>query len=285
MQKLIFRWDKNEICLSDTKPIILSSLDLGEVYREDLTNKAWGGFGVSVVSSFLGARVIRAACTLLCENEKELFNMRRKVASVFNPSKDGTLFYFNGFKEYEISAAVEASVVFEDFLAGRRGQFFKVKFFCKNPLFTQILEKRKDFLETVPAFKFPVSMAERFVFSTLSGGEISVFNNGDAKSPIRIEIFGPCKNPVILNQTTNELIKLDYELLEGEKAIITTNFSDKKVFVYKNDTESFNAFHFINPQTVFFSLVPGENRLRFYSDLGYERALCRVFFREGYFAV
>jgi len=285
MQKLTFRWQNQEICLSDRSPIILSSLNLGEAYRENISNKNWGSSGVSVVSSKVGARTITARCTLLCKSEKELFDMRKKITSVLNPARhDGTLFYFNGFKEYQIAASVETSIVFEEFLGGRRGQFFTVRFFCKNPLFLEPLEVQKEFRETLPMIIFPLTIKENLVFSSLLGTELRINNRGDAKAGVRIEVFGPVRNPVIENQTTGEKIVLQTNLLEGEKAIITTHFSDKKVVIYRQSGESFNAFHLISSETVFFSLASGINRVRFYGSQGDDLARCKMAFREGYFA-
>ena len=80
-------------------------------------------------------------------------------------------------------------------------------------------------------------------------------------TPVEIEFKGPAVNPTVSNLTTGEFIKVNRELGEEDVLTISTAFGRKYVRVNGK-----NAFHYIDLNSVFWSLAPGENILSYQSN-------------------
>lgn len=112
-----------------------------------------------------------------------------------------------------------------------------------------------------------------FAFSGYRG----TFNNdGDVETPVLIHYQGPAKNPFIQNETTGEFIKVNYDLEETDVLEINTAFGAKRVEVVGGDGGRTNVFHWIDLNSTFFQLMPGDNTLRYDSDEEADRERARV---------
>jgi len=171
----------------------------------------------------------------------------------------------------------------------RRMQRFEAQFFCPSPFLLDVFETTGEFLEVTPRLSFPLRIGvPGFLFSSLAGGQIMVENVGDAPSPLRMVVFGPCLNPSITNQTTGESIRVLFDLRSSESIEITTHFGNKRITLRNlaDGTEA-NIMHLLDMDTPtsFFSLRPGRNLLHFSADVGADIGRMNIYFSPRYLMV
>lgn len=272
-----------------TGQVILEHLDLGEVVVERQSSRGIGQDGINELGRTIGTRVITARCCIIAEDEEERFALRRRIGRVLNPNINGRLIYHNGFRDFMIECGLGTSVDWTEMFANRRMQRFEMQFFCPSPFLMDVFETEGRFLEVTPRLHFPLRIREPgFLLSSLAGGQILVENSGDAPSPLRMVIFGPCINPGIRNETTGEAIKVRYDLRASEVIEITTHFGNKRITL-RNEAEGtyVNIMHHLDMDTPvsFFSLQPGRNLLRFTADVGQDSGRMNIYFSPRYLIV
>ena len=106
---------------------------------------------------------------------------------------------------------------------------------------------------------------------------INVVNMGDVETPVKIEFQGPATNPKIENRTTGEYIQVQRNLSLGDTLLLTTDFGAKRV-----EINGVNAFHYIDLNSVFWQLRPGDNIVEYSSDEPTEPAAVVISYRNRY---
>jgi phage-related protein len=109
---------------------------------------------------------------------------------------------------------------------------------------------------------------------------INIVNKGDVQTPVRIEFKGPATNPKISNRTTGEYIQVRRELAYGDVLIITTDFGAKRV-----EINGQNVFNWIDLDSSFWQLQPGDNIIEYTSDVPVEPAAVLISYRNRYVGV
>jgi hypothetical protein len=94
-----------------------------------------------------------------------------------------------------------------------------------------------------------------------------VHNNGDVDAPATIIITGDVTNPKITNSTTGDFFEFTIDMDASDVMTITTRFGNKVItyFDYSAGT-TVNGFQYLNADSVFWELIPGDNSLVFTSD-------------------
>jgi len=268
--------------------VILEHLDLGEVPVERQSSRGIGQDGVHELGRTISTRVLSANCCIIAPSELERFEIRRRIGRVLNPHIRGHLIYNNGFRDYKIECGLGSSVDWGEMLSNRRMQRFEAHFFCPSPFFLDVFETVGEFLEVTPRLHFPLRIrVPGFLFSSLAGGQIAVENPGDAPSPLRMTIFGPCLNPSAANQTTGESIRILYDLRATQRIEITTHFGDKRVTLHDDNGTQTNIMHHLDIDTPvsFFSLQPGLNLIKFGADIGADIGRMNISFSPRYLII
>ncbi|MCL2853420.1 MAG: phage tail family protein [Defluviitaleaceae bacterium] len=271
-----------------TGQIILEHLDMGEVAVERQSSRGIGQDGVNELGRTIGTRVLTARCCIIGVSEEDRFDVRRRVGRVLNPHIGGHLVYNNGFRDYKIECGLGSSVDWGEMLPNRRMQRFEAQFFCPSPFLLDLSETMGEFLEVTPRLQFPLRLrVPGFLFSSLAGGQIAVENAGDAPSPLRMVIFGPCLNPSVTNQTTGEGIRILHDLRASENIEITTHFGNKRITLRNLEGQEENIMHRLDMDAPasFFSLRPGLNLLKFGADVGEDIGRMNIYFSPRYLIV
>jgi len=266
----------------------LEHLDIGEVVVERQSSRGIGQDGLNELGRTAGTRLLSANCCIIAEDEAERFEVRRRVGRVLNPNVRGHLVYSNGTRDYRIECGLAATVEWGEMLTNRRMQRFEAQFFCPSPFFQDVLDTMGEFLEVTPRLTFPLRIPERGqLFSSLAGGQIAVENVGDAPTPLRIVIFGPCLNPAVSNRTTGEGIRILHDLRAGQSITITTHFGNKRITLRGLGDSEENIMHKLDMDTPasFFSLRPGMNLLQFGADIGEDLGRMNIYFNPRYLIV
>ena len=91
-----------------------------------------------------------------------------------------------------------------------------------------------------------------------------------------IEIYarGPITNPIIYNRETTEYIGLGstekpFEMIVGDKVVITTHTNNKKVKLIRN-AEEINIFNHLKEGSEFLQVEAGDNVFTYSTDSGNE---------------
>ena len=135
---------------------------------------------------------------------------------------------------------------------------------CYQPFWEDLEPTGERMAVSVPAFHFPLIFNPNIIFGVILNKTITIDNIGHVNTPINIKFFGPSENPVVTNETTGEFIKVDNKYVR---------------------IDDVNAFGFIDPDSTFFNLIPGDNILTYDADSGSESAEVLITYRNLYTGV
>jgi hypothetical protein len=285
MQRIIFTNARGQsVELKSSAPFLLQSVDgLGDVDADTQTQKSPFQDGSTYIDSVLQERAISLEIVIIASDKPTLLQQRQYLASVFNPKLgQGILRYENGEVVREIEAVPDGVPVFP---SGRenRGLVFQkalVNLLCPNPFWKSTEITEEPTFE--PLFSFPFE--GMFQIGIQRDARIIV-NDGDAPAPLQIEFHGPAVNPIIINKTTGEFIKVNQTLQEGEVMKIDTTPGNKSVYFIQPDGTARNVFNWIDLNSSFFQLVVGENEIEYSADSDIQGAIVNISYRKLYNAV
>lgn len=112
-----------------------------------------------------------------------------------------------------------------------------------------------------------------------------ILNNGDSPAPLIIEFLGYALNPTITNKTTGEFIKVNREIMEGEKLIIDTNPRTKSVTIVKENGDIEDANKSIDMGSTFIQLAVGENEIVHLSESLDQGSITNIKYNNLYSAI
>lgn len=285
MQRITFTNAKGQsVELKSSAPFLLQSIDgLGDVDADIQMQKAPFQDGSTYIYSVLQERTISLQIAILSTDKRTLLQQRQYLASVFNPKLGlGVLRYQNGDAIREIEAAPESVPVFPSGTENR-GPIYQralINLLCPNPYWRSLELSEEPTFESL--FKFPFSG----VFQIgIQRDKRIIVNDGDAPTPIFIEFHGPAVNPIIINRTTGEFIKVNQTLGENEIMEIDTTPGKKSVYFVQSDGTRRNVFNWIDLDSTFFQLVVGENEIEYSADSDIQGAIVNIKYRKLYNAV
>ncbi|MFD0768875.1 phage tail family protein [Bacillus sp. CGMCC 1.60114] len=166
----------------------------------------------------------------------------------------------------------------ENLLTIQQGMFH---IFTPDPYWKGEKDIEVPLLAWEPKFVFPFSYPPDVIFG-VKGEKKQVVNNGDVEAPCIIEIYGPCTNPVVKNETIQESIKVKRELKPGQKLVINTAYGKKTVEIILENGTKQNAYNWIATGSTLFKLSRGLNILNYESDAGKDSATVVIRFRERF---
>jgi hypothetical protein len=284
MQRIIYTNAQGQsVELKSSAPFLLQSIDgLGDVDADIQTQKAPFQDGSTYIDSVLQERAISLEIVILAD-KSTLLEKRQYLASVFNPKLGkGVLRYENGETIREIEAVPDGVPAFPSGRENRGPTFQKVlvNLLCPNPFWKSPEITEEPTFE--PLFQFPF---EGVFEIGIQRDKRIIVNDGDAPAPLYIEFFGPAVNPIIINRTTGEFIKVNQTLQEGEVMKIDTTPGRKSVYFVQPDGTERNVFNWIDLNSSFFQLVVGENEIEYSADSDIQGAIVNISYRKLYNAV
>ena len=95
---------------------------------------------------------------------------------------------------------------------------------------------------------------------------------------------GPAVNPSVINNKTEEFIKVERTLTSDDTLYITTGFGNKKVEIERNGIRE-NAFHYIDIDSTFFQLKPGDNMIEYTTENNLDPQSVEIRYRSRYLGV
>lgn len=195
------------------------------------------------------------------ENDEKKSQMRQTLIRFFSPFRSGnlTIDYMGIVRtiQYEVSGfKISSKNIYE-------GLSCLLELSCMDPLFQDVIENGEQISTWIGGwkwkFKLPFRMKQR------GEPQKNIINEGDVDTPVEIEFHGPAVNPKIINHTTGEFIRIKKEITSDEVLYINTAFGKKRVGIIRNGTRE-DAFDYIDLDSRFFSLRPGDNVIEYQSE-------------------
>lgn len=283
METLTFTSATGEVIHFGGPPFYLSKVEgLGDVAADTQRQKAAYQDGSTYLDSVLDDRPLMIEFLIVQDDGyADVSAARIQIARVFNPKLGlGTLRYENGHVVREIAAVADSVPIYPDGPRTETIQKGLINLICPNPYWKSLSVTEEPAFE--PLFQFPF---EGIFEMGMQRDRRIIVNDGDAPAPLNIEFFGPALNPKIINNTTGEYIKVNQELLEGERMMIDTSDSNKSVYFIDSSGNQRNVFNWIDLNSTFFKLIIGENDIEYTADSDIQGAIVNISYSKLYTAV
>ncbi len=260
MDELIITNQKGEsITLGNQAPYFLEVLDgIGEVPVVIESQKSPYQDGSTYIDNTLENRAITIEGMIVTKfNPETIKEARRKMQRVLNPKLGEVKIIYQGKK---IRGIVETTPIFPDG-QGNKGFYYQkylINLLCHNPFWLDTFYDSREMSYIMGGLSFKLKLPTSF---SNRGFRRKAINDGDVFTPVEIEFKGPAINPTVTNETTGEYIQVNRELGEKDVLTVSTAFGEKYVRINGE-----NAFHYIDLDSTFWQLVPGENILSYQSN-------------------
>ena len=214
----------------------------------------------------------------------EMYGLRKQLNSVCNPVLGmGRLTYKNDYGEWQIPAFVSA-LPYADKI--QNIQTLSISFECPSPFWLTTAQSFVSLAFIYGGLKFPLKTPGKL--GTM-GYRASIDNDSDVDTPVELLMDGGSLNPVILNKTTGEFIKLAKQMEPSDQLYINTDPEKLEVSLITTDEHNqrvkSNAYGYITTDSTLFSLIPGSNELTFTSDDENRAVRIRISFYKRYVGV
>lgn len=214
------------------------------------------------------------------ENDEKKSQMRQTLIRFFSPFRSGnlTIDYMGTERtiQYEVSGfKISSKNIYE-------GLSCLLELSCMDPMFQDVIENGEQISTWVGGwkwkFKLPFRMKQR------GEPQKNIINEGDVETPVEIEFHGPAVNPKIINHSTGEFIRIKKEITSDEVLYINTAFGKKRVEIIRNGTRE-DAFDYIDLDSRFFLLRPGDNVIEYQSENGLAPQSVQIYYYNRYLGV
>lgn len=243
------------ISLGNQAPYFLEMID-GSLGVELENQKSPNQDGLTYINNTFSSREMSIEGIVISKvNPDEVMKLRRKMQRVLNPKLgEVTITYL----DKEIKAIVESTPTFPSTGRGLFYQKYLINLICHSPFWLDPFFESREMSYIMGGLKFKLQLPSKF---SNRGFKRCAVNKGDVNTPVKIEFIGPATNPSVTNETTGEVIQINRELGADDILTISTEFGKKYVRINGD-----NAFHYIDLDSSFWSLVPGENILSYKSN-------------------
>lgn len=287
MEKLVFTNSNGESIIFDHgKPYLLQSFNgTGGVEGDIHMEKAPFQDGETYINTLLDTRTIDIEVAIFANSQDELHQRKAEFVRVLNPKLGkGTVRYeYDGIVK-EIESVVDSPPIFPVGIENKGIGFQRTAFtfLCPSPFWTDSYIKSEEMADWVGGLTFPLSLETTFAER---GKRRTLTNDGDVSTAIEVVFYGQCENPTIENLTTGEFIKVNKLINEGEKLIISTYFGNKAVVIEDTQGTRTNAFNYIELNSKFLQLLPGQNLMQYSADSGEDETKVLVKWKNRYLSI
>lgn len=241
---------------------ILSWWGFGDLPVEHKTSKAPYQDGETLIDTYYGKRDFGISFTIVGNSRQQIFDRRLTVSKHFNAKLGIGYFEWtqsNGSTIYRIDC-IPSKVTFADGNGqGASWQDVIIEFMAPNPFWYNPTVINSILVGFSGGLSFPFSFP--ISFGTVTS-QITVNNSGDVDTPVVLSFVGEIEDPVLENVTTGESMTISKNIPSGSTLIITTQFGNKTVQIFDGVSYT-NAFEYVDPSSVFWQLIPGNNIIKY----------------------
>ena len=244
-----------------------------------------GQDGDSFIASRIEPRDITITCTILERDPGKARMRRRDATHCFNPQLSGALIYEYG----DFKRAISCKVSDLTFSKSRAYQKFVLQLRCLDPFWREAAETREDIAAWVGAFEFPINLPEQATWEIEYRQPsliVNAYNAGDVRAGMRVEFraLGSLSNPSIVNVDTQAYIKFILEMDAGDVLTVTTGYGEKNATLLRGGIIS-DAIRYIDPDSTYLQLEPGDNLIRYDADDALENLEVFIYHNNLYLGV
>lgn len=279
-----------ELSQDITPYYILKEADWGTIDATHNQTRYVRQIGTTLISSVLGTRDVEISGWVIARTVDQMSSRKFKLNTFFNPLHDYQIEYLG----YKLGIVFNQSVRYAREYKSNNDRIceWKIEGIATDPLFYEINSIASESTESDPKFKFPFSfnsVSEDIVFGQVKlNAVIGVENEGqvDVGFQIHIKCFGRVKNPTITNVDTEEFIKINKVLAEGEEILINTSIGNKYVKGRLNSSSDYiNYYNYRDFNSSWLQLVRGVNNIVVTAEENYENMKAEFIFNRAYLEV
>lgn len=248
----------------------------GDLFIENKFKKAPYQKGSTYIDTVFKERVSTLEFTILADSRQKIFERRFTIIKDFNPElglgileweqEDGT--------KYQIEL-IPSDIIFADGDGqGPTHQEVIIQFQAPYPFWYSPELLEQYFIGFSGGLSIPFSFP--WTFGEI-GTEVELIYNGNTNAPVLIYMNGEVVNPEIKNLTTGKTIKINTTIPDGSILVINTKFGKKSVRI---DGE--NAFQYVAPESEFWELIPGINKIKYTATSEGVNAKCKLTYYEWF---
>lgn len=288
MRKLIYTNERGESVELSSENFRLRELNgIGGADTDIQTQKGAYQDGETYIDTLLEMREISLELAMVAKNNEEIYDLRQKLVRTFNPKLKGELKYKYHGNERVVDVVPDSSPEFPSTSAPTY-QSAIINLVCPDPYWQEVELSGERLGDLAEKLTFPLMLSPTEVYDATFGSrgyEALLENDGDVDCPVEIIFHGPAENPQIKNLTTDEFIKINQTLQSGERLEITTGFGNKRAEIIDDDGNVQNAFHYLDLESTFWQLKPGDNYITFFADVDRDQAAVTIHYRNRYVGI
>jgi len=284
VEEIVLQNKLGSITIGGAPPYILNSFDAGAPKSTMLTTKAPGQDGTTLEGNLLEERTPAITLTIHADSIQDLYDRRRKLYAFLLPRTSGIMLYTNDSGTRAIPYAVDGEPEAKERTGV--GMQVLVQLYCPDPYWSDTAETRADMAAWVGDFEFPLIIPEETgveLGHRMSTRIVNAYNPGDVECGLRIVFtaLASVTAPSLVNVNTQETMRVKRTLAAGDQLIISTGAGNETVKMRHTGLET-NALNYIDIQSDFFQLGPGDNILRYGADAGIDELECAVYYTPRY---
>lgn len=274
-----------------TPDYILKNVDWGTVKGTHHSYKYVNQIGESITNTSLETRPITIEGYVVAKDESHMTALKKKLNAYVNPQEEIDLFY----SEYKIRFKPDTSVKYSISYAENNELFakFQITGICPNPLFSNVNENIKVFVDSRPSFMFPLIMSKSspdkgIVFAKRAKNLIiNITNEGSVPIGMKIIFRAQAEvvNPRLINMATQESFNINKTLTSTEEIIVNTNVGEKRVQGKIGNAEFSNYYMYKDIDSSWLQLDVGDNLFTYEADRGVDNLDIFVYFTNLFLEV
>lgn len=261
---------------------------LSDVSNTIYSTSSMGQHGDTYVGTRIEPRDITIKGKIKDEDRETQLRLRRDMVKILNPELDGTLYYTYGTFTRKIGARVDGSPTFS---RSSLSQEFQIDFSCLSPFWEQERESLEYIASWHGSWEFPCEIVQSDAESMIFGYRdesviVDVYNRGDISTGMRVvfRALDEVVNPVLLNVDTQEYIKINKTMAQGDVITVNTIYGQKGVTLTSGGAES-NAYRYLDVDSTFLQLEIGDNMLRYDATSGSGNLDVTIYYSPLYLGV
>lgn len=282
MRRLTFENNRGERIVFYRSPYIIESLTgIGEVDATIQGQTSPYQDGETYVDTRIQPRFPTMEGSITSTYLNEIKEHRKEILRVCNPNLGlGKLILEMDGDLKEIPATLDNVPTFPE-RGDQPYQRFMIIWKCPDPYWRDPLEVSRELKAYEGTFTFSFTFPTQF---GIESDTTTLMNTGHTKAPVRIEVKGPIRRPLIENLTTGKHIQINAIVNPDQTLIIDTKPTNKRVLIKQGD-ETRNVMGWFDQAGDFWELALGENEIRYRADAGVAEAVATIRWQNKYVGV
>lgn len=271
------------VYLATAEPYILSTLSgVGGVEASVISSTIPGVDGAYMQGIRIEPREVPCTVYVYGKDRQDMYAQRYELIRKLTPtSKLGWLYYRNDYIHVRTQAIPRLPPDFTERI--RNYNKADITFWCPSPYWRSVFNHTEEIgYIKGEGFKYPFAFPVKF--ASLKN-ELSIDYQGSVSAPVTITIYGSATKPKITNKTTGKYIAVEKELTDNQRLVIVTTRGSKSVKIAETGKSTKDAFQYIDPESVFWELQPGENIISYDSGDDSQKTAVKIAYSEFYSGV